>query len=246
MYSAKYCMGNDLLQYIFRTTNSTKITGEIVVFWAIIISGCPLFAVTINPENVTVHVVFVSKATGWDFEGLCSGGKGQMLHLPISLWIMIDGVDNILSLCHMCYGCVSLLYFQRLIVFTMNILSFFFFFFFFSCFFLLYIYTMNILSLSKCWHWEGGSSTFLYVQLCTFQGLSCWRSLCHLAGGLQRWKNSVGFVFASVLSLVFSCLVLKFCAWNLSLVFGCLQEVKGIWISCITNKQPLLYIVFLF
>jgi hypothetical protein len=124
MYSAKYCMGNDLLQYIFRTTNSTKITGEIVVFWAIIISDCPLFAVTINPENVTVHVVFVSKATGWDFEGLCSGGKGQMLHLPISLWIMIDGVDNILSLCHMCYCGVSLLYFQRLIVFTMNILSF--------------------------------------------------------------------------------------------------------------------------
>jgi len=154
MYSAKYCMGNDLLQYIFRTTNSTKITGEIVVFWAIIISGCPLFAVTINPENVTVHVVFVSKATGWDFEGLCSGGKGQMLHLPISLWIMIDGVDNILSLCHMCYGCVSLLYFQRLIVFTMNILSFYIYIYIYNE----HIITLKVLTLRR---WK------LYLPLCS-------------------------------------------------------------------------------
>jgi hypothetical protein len=48
-----------------------------------------------------------------------------------------------LGLCHRCYCCVSLLYLQTLVVFT------------------------------KCWYWDGGSPTFLGVQLCTFQELSC-------------------------------------------------------------------------
>jgi E3 ubiquitin-protein ligase RNF13 len=52
------------------------------VFCAILISGCPLFAVMINPENVTVHAVFVSKATGEILKEYAREKKGECCIFP--------------------------------------------------------------------------------------------------------------------------------------------------------------------
>lgn len=107
-------MRKTILGNIFHATISTEANVEVQVFQLLLITVCPLFTVMINPHNITVPAVFVSKATGELLKDYAQGEKAECCLFPShyeSTWTVLT--ISLISFTVICGIVVLLFYMPR-------------------------------------------------------------------------------------------------------------------------------------